>query len=103
MTAQSRNSVKLSSVLAPRTLSEEAKGLIGRMARMTLLLAVLKDLWMFWERLDHKMGKRSLGLIWMVLEPKQLSVVPILLTLGRSKPVGSHCVPGVTAYIPLKY
>lgn len=90
MTAQPHTSVKLSSVLAPRTLSEEAKGFTGRMAHMTLLLADLKGLWVFWERLARKMGKISLGLIWMVLEPKQLSVVPVLLTLGRSKPVVSH-------------
>lgn len=76
-------------MLAPKTLSEEAKGLIGRMAYMTLLLAVLKGLWVFGERLDHKMGKRSLGPV-RKLECKQLSVVPVFLTLERSKPVGSH-------------
>lgn len=67
--------------MAPKTLSEKAKDPIGKMAHMTLLLAVLKGLWVFGERLDHKMGKRSLGLVWMVLECKQLSLVPIFLTL----------------------
>lgn len=39
----------------------------------------------------------------MLLECKQLSVVPVFLTLGRSKSVGSPCILGVTAYIPMKY
>lgn len=69
---------------------------------MTLLLAVLKGLGVFGERLDHKMGERSLGPVWLVLERKQLSVVAVFLTLGRSEPVDSHCIPGVPAYIPLK-
>lgn len=44
-----------------------------------------------------------MGPVWLVLERKQLSVVAVFLTLGRSEPVDSHCIPGVPAYIPLKY
>lgn len=57
---QSNSLVKLSNVLALRTLSEEAKGLIGRMARiMVILLAILKGLWVLWERLDYEMGEEA--------------------------------------------
>lgn len=72
-------------------MSEEAKVLIGSMAHMiVILLAILKDLWVLWERLVYEMGEKSLVPVWMVLEHKQLSVVPVLLTLGRSKPIGSQ-------------
>lgn len=57
---------------------------------MVILFAILKGLWVLWERLDYEMGEKGLGPVRTVLEHKQFSVVPILLTLGRSKPVGSQ-------------
>lgn len=56
---------------------------------MVILLEILKGLWVLWERLDYEMGEEVwdlFGQCWNI----KLSVVPVLLTLGISKPVGSQ-------------